>query len=137
MFCFAQTHAQTAEADAIVGKWITENNKGVVEIYKWSSMYYGRIISVKEPNGKDGKPLVDKKNPDPKLRTRPIVKLEILKNFVYDGDKVWVDGKVYDPESGNSYSCKITLTDNNTIEVRGFMGVSIVGRTSVWKRKIN
>ena len=137
LFSLTNVQAQNTNPDAIVGKWNTEEDKGVIEIYKWSSKYYGRILTVAEPNGKDGKPLVDAKNPNEKLRNRPIIKLEILKDFKYNGDNLWTEGKIYDPETGNSYSCKITLIDKNTIEVRGFMGVALIGRTTTWKRKLN
>jgi uncharacterized protein (DUF2147 family) len=59
---------------------------------------------------------------------------KILKDFEYVGKKVWENGTIYDPENGSTYSCTIKLTDKNTIDVRGYIGVSMIGRTDTWKR---
>ena len=74
------------------------------------------------------------KNPDPKLRSRPIVGLQFMNNFVYAGRNVWDGGKIYDPESGKTYKCKMTLQSTNRLEVHGYVGVSLLGRTVVWTR---
>lgn len=73
-------------------------------------------------------------NPDPKLRNREVVGLVMLNDFVFDGNKTWNDGTIYDPREGKTYSCKITLKDKNTINVRGYVGISMFGRTEVWTR---
>ena len=122
-------------ADRIVGKWYTEENKSLIEIYKKGDKYCGKIIWLKDPNCDDGKPKLDKDNPDEKLRSRTILNLEIMTNLEYDDDNEWEDGDIYDPESGNTYSCKITLTDPDKIDMRGYMGFSLLGRTTVWTRK--
>lgn len=83
-----------------------------------------------------GKPKNDRGNPDPNLRDRPIVGLQFMRDFVYAGDKTWVDGKIYDPESGKTYKCKMTLVDDKHLEVRGFVGISLLGRTVVWTRLV-
>jgi uncharacterized protein (DUF2147 family) len=58
-----------------------------------------------------------------------------MTNFVYDEDNVWNDGKIYDPKTGKTYSCKMTLSGNKkSLDVRGFIGFSLIGRTSVWTR---
>ena len=56
-------------------------------------------------------------------------------NFTYDADdKEWVGGSIYDAESGNTYSAYMSLQDYNTMNLRGYLGLSIFGRTNVWKR---
>jgi len=60
-----------------------------------------------------------------------------LRNFSFHKNNLWKDGKIYDPKSGDDYNCKITMKDPNTIEVRGYIGISILGRTDVWKRQSN
>lgn len=119
-------------ADDIVGTWVANQNKAKVQIYKSGNKYYGKIIWLKEPN-KDGKPKTDKYNPDPSRRHVPVVGLVVLKDFIYD-DGEWTDGEIYDPSSGKEYSCKITMPDKNTLKVRGYIGISLLGRTEVWKR---
>jgi uncharacterized protein (DUF2147 family) len=58
----------------------------------------------------------------------------ILSNFVHAGGNKWEDGKIYDPNNGKKYSCNMKLKDNNTLEIRGYIGISLFGRTEVWTR---
>jgi uncharacterized protein (DUF2147 family) len=58
----------------------------------------------------------------------------LMKDFEYDSKNVWDDGEIYDPKSGKTYSCKMTLTDPRRLEVRGYVGISLIGRTDVWTR---
>ena len=124
--------AQKVKADDIVGTWVSGENKARIQIYRSGQKYYGKIIWLRDPL-KDGKPKIDIKNPDPKLRRNPIIGLVVLREFVYD-DGEWNSGEVYDPSSGKEYSCKITLPNKNTMKVRGYIGISLIGRTEVWKR---
>jgi uncharacterized protein (DUF2147 family) len=81
-----------------------------------------------------GKPKMDRNNPSPDLRTRPLVGLQLMEGFRHKGDHAWEDGKIYDPESGKLYRCKMTLSSPQRLEVRGFIGISLIGRTSTWTR---
>jgi len=122
------------EADAVLGIWLTQDKDSKVEIYKKNNKYHGKIVWLKEPN-KNGKPKVDDKNPDEKKNGRAIMGLVLMTNFEYDEDFVWEDGEIYDPKNGKTYSCKMTLSkDKNTLDVRGFIGISLIGRTAVWTR---
>lgn len=126
---FAQT-----ESDAILGVWETGSGKARVKIDKVGDKFYGKIVWLREPLNEEGKPKVDKNNPDENLRTVPILGYKLIKDFSYKGEKTWEDGTIYDPENGSTYSCTIKMTDENTLDVRGFIGVSLFGRTDVWKR---
>lgn len=128
--------AQVAkDFDTVLGNWLTAKGDAKVEIYKKNKKYFGKIIWLKTPNDEHGKPKVDKENPEESQRNRPILGMEILTDFVYDGDYTWVDGDIYDPKSGDTYSCKMYLSkDYKTLEVRGYIGISLFGRTEVWKR---
>lgn len=130
-------NAQNSPADRITGQWYTEENKSVISIFKKGEKYYGKIISLKEPNDEHGQPKTDKENPDEDLQNRPVKGIVFLTDFEYTGDNVWENGKVYDPESGNTYSGKLTLVNKNTIKARGFIGISLIGRTTTWTRKID
>ncbi len=125
--------AQNA-ADACLGTWLTGSKKGHVQVYKQGEKYYGKIIWLKEPNNADGKPKLDIKNNDSKKQSQPIMGLVNLRDFTFKGDNVWEDGKIYDPENGKEYSCKMTLNNANQLSVRGFVGISLIGRTDVWIR---
>jgi uncharacterized protein (DUF2147 family) len=128
-----QVWAQS-DADKILGVWETGSGKARVKIDKAGEKYIGKIVWLREPNNEEGKPKVDKNNPDEKLRAMPLLGYRMLKDFTYTGDNTWEDGTIYDPENGSTYSCEITMTDENTLDVRGFIGVSVFGRTDVWKR---
>ncbi|TDB68289.1 DUF2147 domain-containing protein [Arundinibacter roseus] len=121
--------------DAVTGTWLTGSKKGHVEIYKQGSRYFGKIVWLKEPNDPaTNKPKTDSNNPDPAKRKQPLVGLVNLKGFAFEGDNTWVDGTIYDPENGKEYSCKMTLRGNSTLDVRGYVGVSLLGRTDTWQR---
>lgn len=123
-------------ADKVMGVWKTGSGKGMVKIYKENDKYYGKLVWLKEPNDESGKPKVDKNNSDESMRSRALLGIVNLRDFVYKGDKVWEEGKIYDPENGSDYSCEMKMTDDNTLEVRGFIGVSLFGRTDVWKKQV-
>jgi uncharacterized protein (DUF2147 family) len=131
---FSGLAAQASGADAFTGTWQTPKAK--VKIFKATNgKYYGNIVALNEPNDANGKPKKDIHNPDPKLRDRGLIGLQILRGFKYDGNNVWEDGRIYNPEDGKDYSCKITLKDGGkTLEVRGYIGISLIGKTQIWKR---
>jgi uncharacterized protein (DUF2147 family) len=130
IFLSANIIAQTTNKDALLGTWLTGSSKGKVQIYKEGDKYSGKIVWLKEPNREDGTPKLDRHNPDKAKQTNPILGLNMLKGFVFDEDK-WVDGTIYDPENGKTYSCKITWRDGK-LDVRGYMGISLIGRTDTW-----
>lgn len=123
------------DTDSILGVWLTGEGKAQIEIYKKGNKYFGKIVWMIEPLEADGSTKKDDNNPDENLRNRTIKGLEILRGFEYEGDNEWVDGKIYDPESGSDYSCKITLRKDGKLDVRGYIGISLFGRTDVWTRK--
>jgi len=120
-------HAQD-KSEAIVGEWLTAAQDGKVQIYKSGNKFFGKISW---GNKKDSK---DTNNPDPKLRDQNLIGLVILKDFVFNGKDKWEDGTIYDPNNGKTYSCVIRLKDTKTLEVRGYIGISLLGRTEVWTR---
>ena len=127
--------AQSAGGDAVCGEWYTTIKDAKIQISNTNGKYSGKIVWLKEPNDKNGKAKIDDKNPDEKLRSRQVIGLAMLKNFYYSGDNVWKGGEIYDPKSGKTYSCKMTLDESGKkLEVRGFIGISLIGRTEHWTR---
>ncbi len=120
--------------DALTGKWLTTSGDAQVQIFPVNGKFSGRIVWLKKPDDSMGKPKVDDKNPDQNLAKRPIIGMEMLKGFTYSSDGVWEGGTIYDPKTGKTYSCKISMVDNNQIYVRGFVGISLLGRTETWTR---
>jgi len=127
--------------DAILGKWLNGKKTGQVEIYKENGKYFGKLIWLKEPvypasdkKGMAGQTKVDRENPDLSRRTQPLLGLVLLRDFDFVQDVLWERGKIYDPENGKDYRCKMTLTSPDVLRVRGFIGISLIGRTEVWTR---
>ena len=132
------------DGDQIVGVWATApdevDGNAHVEIYKNNGTYEGKIIWLEKPvynpddeQGMAGQTKVDRENPDAALRSRPILGLQIMSGFEYDGDDKWKKGTIYAPDDGKTYKCKMTLS-GDVLNVRGFIGISMLGRTEEWTR---
>ena len=121
--------AQVQEDD-ILGIWYNEEKDGKVKIYKQDGNFFGKIVWRDDVPGTSP---YDVKNPDPELRKRKKVGLVILKDFEFDEDK-WEGGTIYDPKSGKTYSCVMKLMDDGSLYVRGYVGISLIGRTTYWTR---
>jgi uncharacterized protein (DUF2147 family) len=125
------------DADKIIGVWKNGEGTGMIKIYKNGENYQGKIVWLKEPiDPQTGKPKIDKNNPDESLRIKPIIGIINTWGFVYTEENVWDDGKIYDPKTGNIYDCTIKLKNDNTLEVRGYIGISLIGRTDTWTRQV-
>lgn len=122
--------ATPALAAVITGRWRTPGAGGEVEIYKCGAALCGRLNSsahlVKEPGALDGR------NKDATQRSRKLKGLTLLTGFT-GGPTTWSGGKVYNPEDGNTYAGSITVTDANTIKLKGCV-VAPLCKTQVWTR---
>ena len=131
-------NAQEVKSDDILGIWLNEDKDAHVNIYIENDKYYGKIVWLDEPIDEEtGKPKLDDENNDESLRDRPVMGLLLLRDFEFDGDDEWEDGKVYDPKNGKDYSCYMEFPnedDKNKLKVRGYIGFSLLGRTTYWTR---
>lgn len=115
-----------AAAEPIAGRWVTENGKAVVTLAPCGPKLCGRISRVLVPT--PGGPATDRNNPDPKLRTRPVLGLEVLSGFT-DNGKDW-RGRIYDPEGGKSYK-SIVRRAGAGLKVQGC--IAFFCQTQNWK----
>lgn len=123
-----------AQKEAIEGHWFTEEKDAKIRIFKATNgKYYGKVIWLQEPD-RNGQPKLDINNPKEANRSTPVMELQILRGFSKKSATSFEDGTIYDPKTGKTYSCKITMKDNNTLHLRGYVGVSMLGRTTVWTR---
>ena len=114
---------------SLTGRWTTAD-KSVVEIYPCAGeQLCVRILAV----GPRGKPPTDENNPDPAQRGRAICGLSIGNGFTASGDAAAKNGHIYDPESGKTYSAQMQA-QGDTLKLRGYIGVSLLGRTETWQR---
>ena len=124
----------SAESQTIFGKWKsidaeTGKIEAIIEVYKEQNKAYAKIIDILNPADKDKICIYCKgKNKD-----KPILGLIILDGLKEDGDE-WSGGKIVDPKNGNTYKCYIKLIDLNNLKLRGYIGISLFGRTEYWKR---
>ena len=123
------------QSNSVVGTWVsiddeTEVDKSEIILYIEDGKLFGRIERLLLPEDQ-GKLCVSCKG---KEKDQPIEGLVILKGLEQDGDR-WTDGDILDPANGKLYDCSISLASPNTLNVRGFLGFSFLGRTQVWKRK--
>lgn len=123
----------TGNGDDILGIWVTDDGKAKIEIYKEGDKYSGKIVWLKEPKNEQGVLKVDKENSDKTLRSRPILGINLVSGFTFDGDDRWEGGDIYDPENGKTYSSHMKLK-RGKLEVRGYIGISMFGRTVVWTK---
>jgi uncharacterized protein (DUF2147 family) len=137
LFLLTSMVGDSEDADKLVGVWEPSNKKIKVKIDKISGKYYGKIVWLREPiDPVTGKPKTDKNNPDESLKDVPLKGFRMLKDFVYSGNGEWSEGTIYDPQNGSTYSSVIKLKDENTLDIRGFIGLKTFGRTDVWKRLV-
>ncbi len=136
MMCFVASNTFAQQADAVLGVWKNGEGTGMVQVYKKGDKYFGKLVWLKIQNDADGKPRTDINNPEENLKNRQLKGLENLRDFTFKGENKWEGGRIYDPKTGSDYSCEMKLIDENTLEVRGYIGVSLFGRTDVWKRQI-
>jgi len=124
------------EADKIVGVWWNDEKTTKIEVEKKGEKYVGTIVYMIPEKYENGQPPKDDENPDPALRERSIVGLQILKGFEYDkSNKEWKDGTIYDPKSGKTYDCYGWLESNDLLKLKGFVaGIRMLGRSSEWYR---
>lgn len=123
----------------IQGLWLTENGRAKVEIspcQQEPKKLCGLIKALKEPLTTEGKPKFDHLNPEPSLRARPLMGLSMLQDFEprSDDPHVWENGTIYNPSDGKTYSCTLTLQENQTLEVHGYVGIPLFGKTQIWKK---
>ncbi len=138
LFPFMEISAQEVNADDILGIWLNEDGDAHVNVYKEDGMFYGKIVWLKTPIDEEtGEPKLDDENEDESLQNRPIMGLMLLRDFKFDGDDEWDSGRIYDPKNGKDYKCYMEFPeeeDKNRLKVRGYIGFSMLGRTTYWTR---
>jgi uncharacterized protein (DUF2147 family) len=120
-----------------VGRWKTVDGatgkaKSIVVVWEQDTRLYGKIEKLVDPDPND---------PDPRctrcegaLKDRPLVGLRILWDLKKNGDE-WSGGKILDPENGKAYRCSMAVEiGGKKLKVRGFIGLSLLGRTEYWLR---
>jgi uncharacterized protein (DUF2147 family) len=122
LFPSSSLHAQTDPADAILGYWMTVDNMLKVHVYKENGEFRATIVWFQDAHYKcKMNDCTDENNPDPALRSRKIIGMQVLSGLTYNAAaKEWVGGKIYDSNSGSTYDSVVTMSDINVLTVRGY-----------------
>lgn len=137
-FCFLNLNAQS-KADNLLGNWLATDNSVAVEVYKLKGEYRAKVLWFDDTKG-SGKPMhmrFDTENPDPKMRSRKIIGMEILEGLKYNPDyQSWENGRIYDATCGKYWDSSASLTKDGILKVRGFWKFKWIGKSMSFK-KIN
>jgi uncharacterized protein (DUF2147 family) len=129
---FAPGTAGADAEDPIVGTWLTSAKDSAITIHLEGGTYVGHITWLEEAAGR---PTTDEKNPDAALRARPLVGLAVLTGLRATGGGAYEGGKIYNPKEGKTYSAEAKLDGANVLKLRGFIGISLLGKTEIWTRR--
>jgi uncharacterized protein (DUF2147 family) len=125
-----------ASKHPLTGLWVeAKKHKIAVWVEECQGQLCGRIYWLKKPLTKNGTPKLDDKNPKVALRTRHQCGLQILSGFSPSKKaNVWHNGEIYNPKSGKTYHSEIYLAKNETLKIRGYIGIPLFGKTLEWQR---
>jgi uncharacterized protein (DUF2147 family) len=130
------SYGDKTDPNAIVGTWKNGEGTGMIKITRNGETFQGQIVWLKEPNDPEtGKPKLDKNHPDKMNHIRQIMGLTNMWGFKYVKEGIWDGGKIYDPKKGSTYDCTLKLKNEQILEVRGYVGISLMGRTDTWTRQ--
>lgn len=123
-----------AQSQIVIGKWktiddVTGQAKSIVEIYEKSGKIFGKVIEIFDKEHKNNV-CSDCSGED---KNKPILGMTIIKGLSKEGN-TYSDGKILDPKNGSLYKCSITLEEKDKLKVRGYIGISLLGRTQFWFR---
>jgi len=131
--CVNSLFAQNSQD--ILGYWLNEEADAKIEVFKQYDKFFGKIVWLEKPKHENGEWRLDTGNPDDSLRDRKKLGLEIIHNLVWDADeKEWNDGKIYDAREGDTYSLYAKLDGKEILNLRGYIGFSLFGKTTTWTR---
>lgn len=119
----------------LVGVWESEAKNLQIQMFENHGEFSGRMIYFKCSTDEIMKTKKDIENPDKDLTTRNLLGLTLVTDLTYQGDNVWDEGKIYDPNSGHTFEARIQLTGPQSAIVRGYWKYRWIGRSMVFHRK--
>lgn len=125
-----------AEPFSPIGTWWAEGGAAKVRVLECDDGLCARVIWLRSPFDEHGCALRDRYNPDPELRDREMIGIEIVRGLTPDEDDQasFTGGTIYDPTSGRTYRCDLTISSDGQLQIRGFLGLRLIGRTVTWTR---
>jgi uncharacterized protein (DUF2147 family) len=134
--CLSAASARADDPSSAVGFWVTQDHGGVINIVPCDAGLCGYIVGLRTDHPA-GALVSDVHNPDPAKRNEPICGLHLMGDLkaVKGSAAKWDGGWVYDPESGSTYKAEMQLSGPNVLKLRGYLGITLFGRTETWKRE--
>ena len=121
----------------VYGHWLVANGRAIIELKPCGTQVCGEIAWLARPETADGAPKRDAKNPDPSARLRPLCRLQLIQGLMRAGDGRYEGGEIYNTRDGRTYGVQMALDGPQTLKVRGFLGISLLGKTQEWRRLPN
>ncbi|MEM0944148.1 MAG: DUF2147 domain-containing protein [Pseudomonadota bacterium] len=126
--------ALAEDPDPVFGRWLVESGKAVIEIYPCGEMACGKLVWLANPNTTLGIAKTDGQNEDPALRLRPLCGLELVTGLRQKVPGEWSSGEIYSTRDGQTYGLDVTIRGQDQLDVRGYLGLAILGSTQTWRR---
>ena len=123
-------------SERLIGVWESEEKNLLIQISKEEGQFVGTMTYFQCATETIMRTRVDSENPDPRLVDRKLLGLKLVEKLTYEGNNVWGGGKIYDPNSGNTYEARIQLINSNTVVVRGYWKFRWIGRSMVFNRRL-
>ena len=137
LFLSAEFSLSAQQPDDIIGQWISKQRNFIVEIYRGSNEFRGKIVWFDDSDDRS-QPMnlrTDISNPVKSLRKRKLIGLDVLKGLTYNIKcRCWQNGKIYDTRTGRTWSASITLVNLNVISVRGYWHYEFIGKSMTFRR---
>jgi uncharacterized protein (DUF2147 family) len=122
-------------AELICGKWESTDKNLIVQVYKEGGKFSGKIIWYSDTGGKPMDYGTDKRNPDPKLRNRKILGMNVLHDMAYNAStNSWEDGVIYESKNGREWNASIYIDKSGMLKVKGYWHIKLIGKTMTFTR---
>lgn len=132
LFSFLNNIQAHEKFDEIIGIWLNEDKTNKIEIYKSGDTYFGKIVWIKKLESNPSQQLKDKNNPNPELRNRNILGMDIISGLKYKSGE-WVNGTIYTPKKGIYADCNVKLLSNGQLKIT--VSKSGFTKSQKWTRK--
>ena len=131
----AIAQVKLAPGDELIGEWWTENNEGRIRMTRdRDGSFRGTTTCCVPAKPTRDHPAQDIHNPNPKQRSRSTVGIVLIWKLKYEGDGEYADGYVYNPRDGKTYRIDMAIIDRNTVKIRGYIGIPLLGQSQIWRR---
>jgi uncharacterized protein (DUF2147 family) len=136
LYPYVNLHAQSVPpSDLICGKWESSEKNLIVQVYKENGKFFGKIVWYTDTGGKPMDYGTDKRNPDPKLRSRKILGMSVLRDMVYDASSnSWEDGIIYESKHGKEWNASVYIDKAGMLKVKGYWHFKLIGKTMTFTR---